>query len=88
MGSVSSSAIRHLVYNPARQELHVFFRGSGDYTYFDVPEAEYQALSVARSKGAFLNKRIKGRYRCARRGPPKRRIWLDERRWPFQETSA
>ncbi len=87
MASASSSAIRHLAYNPGRQELHVFFRGGGDYTYFDVPLGEYEALLQAPSKGAFVNRKIKGHYRCARRGEPKRRIPI-EPRWPFRETSA
>lgn len=78
MPRVSSSAIRRVHYDPAKQELHVVFAQSGDYTYFDVPGDEYQALLLASSKGVFLNDHIKGHYRCARRGKPARRIWLDE----------
>ncbi len=87
MASVRSSAIRHLAYNPGKRELHVFFRGGGDYTYFDVPAEEYEALIEAPSKGAFVNRKIKGHYRCVRRGEPKRRIMI-EPRWPFSEKSA
>jgi hypothetical protein len=60
MASASSSAIRHLAYNPGRQELHVFFRGGGDYTYFDVPLGEYEALLEAPSKGASSTARSRG----------------------------
>jgi hypothetical protein len=88
MATAPSSAVRHLAYNSEKQELHVFFRGGGDYTYFEVPPGEYQALVEAPSKGAFLNRRIKGQYRCTRRNPARRRIWLDEQRYPFRETSA
>lgn len=77
MPEVSSSAISRLSYNPARHELHVRFRGSGDYVYFDVPPEEYDALVEASSKGRFLNQRIKSHYRCKRRGPPRPRIWID-----------
>ena len=87
MAAAPSSAIRHLAYNRAKRELHVFFRNGGEYTYFDVPAGEYQALVDAPSRGAFLNSRIKGRYRCAPRRTPKRRIPI-EPRWPFRETSV
>ncbi len=87
MPSARSTAIRHLAYNPAKQELHVFFRGGGDYTYFDVPTEAYEALLEAPSKGGFINKQIKGHYQSTRRDVPKRRIMI-EPRWPFQEKSA
>ncbi len=88
MATHPSSAVRHVAYNPEKRELHVFFRSKGDYTYFDVPPDAYQELKDAPSTGKFVNQRIKGQYRCARRNPPKRRIWLDEKRWPFGGTSA
>ena len=88
MASISSSAIRHVRYDSGKRELHVVFRDSGDYTYFDVPAEKYQALRHAESPGKYLNQQIKGRYRCARRGAPKRRIWLDEARWPQSGTTA
>ncbi len=88
MPAVTSSAIRRIAYDSGRRELHVAFRESGAYVYFDVPPDEYQAMKAAPSKGAFLNERIKGRYRCARRGPPRRRIWLDEPGRPPDEKSA
>ena len=85
---LASSAIRRLYYDTVRHNLHVSFKGSGDYTYFDVPPEVAEALTQAASKGAFINQRIKGRYRCTRRDAPKRRIWLDEQRRPFRENSA
>jgi len=83
-----SSAIRYVAYDADKRELYVGFRGGGDYTYFGVPEAEYRLLAQAPSRGAYLNAEIKGRFPCARRGPARRRIWLDEERWPRREKSA
>ncbi|MBA3518279.1 MAG: KTSC domain-containing protein [Rhizobiales bacterium] len=77
MPEVASTAISRLSYNPARHELHVRFRESGDYVYFNVPPEEYDALIEAPSKGSFVNQRIKTHYRCQRRGAPRRRIWID-----------
>jgi hypothetical protein len=42
----------------------------------------------APSRGAYLNEHIKGAYTCERRDAPRRRIWLDEKRWPFGKKSA
>ena len=81
MAATSSSAIRWAAYKADRRELHVFFRGGGAYTYFDVPPEVYDRLMDAPSRGAYLNAHVKGHYRCERRGPPRRRIWLDETRF-------
>ena len=87
MPSARSTAVRHLAYTAAKQELYVFFRGGDNYTYFDVPADAYEALMEAPSKGGFINRQIKGHFRSTRRDVPKRRILL-EPRWPFQEKSA
>ena len=76
--------MRRYFYVPDTRELHVVFRDSGEYVYFDVPPEDYAALVAAESKGTFVNRRIKGHYRCEPRGARKRRVWLDEERWPFR----
>jgi hypothetical protein len=49
--AAKSTAIRWVAYKDAEQQLHVFFRGSGHYAYFDVPREVYDALMDAPSRG-------------------------------------
>jgi hypothetical protein len=59
---VRSTSIASIGYLPARRELEVKFRESGDvYRYFDVPEEEYAAFMAAESKGTYLNQVFKPR---------------------------
>jgi hypothetical protein len=52
------------LYDPKSQTLDIEFKGSGEtYRYFEVPEGEYQGLMTAASKGAYLNSKIKPKYR-------------------------
>lgn len=88
MPRASSSAVGRYYYIAETRQLHVIFRGSGEYVYFDVPPEQYAALRAAESKGAFINHEIKGQYRCERRSARPRRLWLDEERWPFRGKSA
>jgi hypothetical protein len=60
--SVGSTSIASIGYLPARRELEIEFRESGDvYRYFDVPEEEYAAFMAAESKGTYLNQVFKPR---------------------------
>ena len=60
--SVRSTSIASIGYLPARRELEIKFRESGDvYRYFDVPEEEYAAFMAAESKGTYLNQVFKPR---------------------------
>ena len=60
--SVRSTSIDSIGYLPARRELEIKFRESGDvYRYFDVPEEEYAAFMAAESKGTYLNQVFKPR---------------------------
>ena len=63
-----STAIRSYRYDPARRKLHVRFLSAPDtaYVYLDVPQAYYLGLELAPSKGAFVNRVIKPRFRCVR----------------------
>jgi hypothetical protein len=59
---VRSTSIASIGYLPARRELEIEFRDSGDvYRYFDVPGGEYAALMAAESKGTYLNEVFKSR---------------------------
>jgi hypothetical protein len=59
---VRSTSITSIGYLPAKRELEIRFRASGDvYRYFDVPGEEYAAFMAAESKGAYLNQVFKPR---------------------------
>ncbi len=60
---VRSSNIQSVGYDASTSTLEVEFHGGSIYQYFSVPEPTYQALMAATSKGAYLNKHIKNRYR-------------------------
>ncbi len=62
MTEVTSSAIRTVTYDKALRRLTVTFSSGRTYRYLDVPEAEYDAMLAAESKGAFFNDRIRDAY--------------------------
>lgn len=69
-----SSAIRHIHYKPADEELSIWFGPEGRrYKYFGVPEFIYEALRDAESRGRFFNQSIRGKYACRLVDPPERR---------------
>ncbi len=45
------------------ENLVVTFKNGGRYTYYDVPASVYAEYQEAESKGSFLAKNIRGRYR-------------------------
>jgi len=59
---VKSSNIKEVGYNKQTKELVVKFKGNSIYVYKNVPNIQYKKLLKANSKGAFLNKAIKGKY--------------------------
>jgi hypothetical protein len=59
---VKSSCISNVGYCPIDQVLEVEFRSGALYRYLDVPEGVHAALITANSKGAYLNRFIKGRF--------------------------
>ena len=62
---MASSAIRHIHYKPADEELSIWFGPEGRrYKYFGVPEFIYEALRDAESRGQFFNQAIRGKYAC------------------------
>lgn len=67
MPRIESSAISHVNYQDQRRLLYVTYKGSGgSYVYVGVPRHDYDDLLKAESKGAFVNERIKPKYKCQR----------------------
>src|SRR5262249_16987776 len=64
--NVESSNIRSIGYDPATQKLEVEFHKSGVYEYLGVSFDLYREFCNAKSKGIFLNERIRGKfdYKC------------------------
>jgi hypothetical protein len=60
---VSSSNLASVGYDSETQTLRVEFNSGGIYEYYNVPEAEYQGLMNASSKGSYLHQNIRDRYR-------------------------
>ena len=63
-----STALRSYRYDAARRKLQVRFLSAPRtaYVYLDVPPAYFLGLELARSKGAFINREIKPRFRCVK----------------------
>lgn len=59
---VRSSNILSIGYEQETKTLEVEFHSGDVYQYSGVPEAVYQALMQAASKGSYLHNHIKGRY--------------------------
>lgn len=60
--AVDSSCIAAIEYRPKDQVLLIEFRSGALYLYLTVPPDAYAALAAADSKGAHLNRFIKGRF--------------------------
>lgn len=63
---VQSKGIDWVAYDEAARTLDVHFGSSRTYRYFDVPPAVYDWLLRAPSKGKFVNRLVKDRYRYER----------------------
>ena len=64
--TVASTNVASIGYDSQTQTLEIEFNNGNVYQYFDVPQALYDALMGADSKGSFLNAQIKGCYRYTR----------------------
>lgn len=64
--TLDSSTLSRFGYNKDTHVLTVEFKNGGRYNYFDVPEAAFEQMKAAPSKGQFLAKNIKSGYRYAR----------------------
>jgi hypothetical protein len=60
---VQSKAIRSVRYDDARRILEVEFESTSAYRYFDVPRDVYEWLLKVKSKGRFVNRLVKEKYR-------------------------
>ena len=73
-----SSAIRHIHYKPATEELSVWLGPERRrYKYFGVPAGLYEALRDAPSRGQLFSQHIKGRFACRLADVPDKLV----RRW-------
>lgn len=63
---LQSKGIEWVAYDEAAQTLDVHFGSSGTYRYFDVPPAVCDWLLRAPSKGKFVNRLVKDRFRYER----------------------
>jgi hypothetical protein len=66
--SVRSKAVKALFYDDGTRTLDVEFASSSTYRYFDVPRDVYEWLLRVDSKGTFVNRLVKEKYRYERVG--------------------
>ena len=70
MQPVKSKGIRKVAYDAEARTLDVEFSSSRAYRYFDVPPSVYAWLARADSKGRFINRLVKDKYRFERLDVP------------------
>ena len=63
---VNSKGIRWIRYDERTRTLDVAYTSSGEYRYFDVGPEVYAWLVRAESKGKFVNRLVKEKYRYER----------------------
>jgi len=68
MTPVSSTNLASVGYDSETRTLRVEFKSGAVYEYYNVPEAEYQGLIDASSKGSYFHQNIKGRYSYSKIG--------------------
>ena len=66
MEAVNSKGIRWVRYDERTRTLDVAYTSSGEYRYFDVAPEVYSWLMKAASKGTFVNRLVKEKYRYER----------------------
>lgn len=59
-----SRVIRTFFYDAARHELRIVFQTGRQYLYKEVPEAIFEGLKQAFSKGVYFNTHIREHFRC------------------------
>jgi hypothetical protein len=64
--AVNSKSIRWVRYDEGTRTLDVAYADSGEYRYFDVGPEVYAWLMKAESKGKFVNRLVKEKYRYER----------------------
>ena len=66
MEAVDSKGIKWVRYDERTRTLDVGYTSSGEYRYFDVAPEVYAWLMKAGSKGKFVNRLVKDKYRYER----------------------
>ena len=66
MEAVNSRGIKSIRYDESTRTLDVTYTSSGEYRYFDVGPEVYAWLMKAESKGKFVNRLVKEKYRYER----------------------
>jgi lysyl-tRNA synthetase class 2 len=61
-----SSVIRMFHYDAAGQRLDILFTSGRRYSYHEVPEALFQEMARALSKGEFFNTHVRDHFRFTR----------------------
>jgi hypothetical protein len=61
-----STVIADMIYDPKDRNLRIRFVSGLVYEYLNVPEKVFSSMRHAGSKGAFLNRHIKGHYKYRR----------------------
>lgn len=64
--AIKSSGIRWIRYDERARTLDVAYVNSGEYRYFDVEPEVHAWLSKVESKGRFVNRLVKEKYRYER----------------------
>lgn len=62
-----SSTIHAAEYDGARKTLDIIFADGSCFTYFEVPNREYEGLVKAASVADYFKKRIRDKYMCEER---------------------
>jgi hypothetical protein len=70
MQPVKSKGIRKVAYDAVARTLDVEFSSSRAYRYFDVPPSVYAWFGRVESKGRFINRLVKDKYRFERLDGP------------------
>jgi hypothetical protein len=65
---VTSSTIREVKYDLAKEELIITFKNNAQYLYEGVPPEVFKGLISADSVGKYFDKEIKGKYNFKRLG--------------------
>jgi hypothetical protein len=64
--AVDSTTLRTVGYDAERRLLQFEFQNRSLYQYFDVPEAVYEELMQAPSKGTYFNQCIRSKFEVVR----------------------
>jgi len=57
-----STVVSSMHYDPSSATLRIVFVSGMIYDYLNVPTIVYNAMKAARSKGKYLNEKIKGKF--------------------------